>query len=1297
MSRRWSVLALLAIIGAGLLAIFATQRPVHSQVPRSAVAPLAELRLRIAWGGGEPRVWRGAVSVSQGELSQPRLLGIEADEPGSIWQSGSMLRIDQPRPRSYDGVDVTIRAPLDATLTIDLHPLDEKPNEVSSVRIPMREMVNNYYNGELDALGNRLLVRRDSGDMLRVQFDTPSLIVNTGSLIRGRLHPFMLPAEPGTEVQLRLSVTGARDDRVIWSDRRDVRLDASGSAEELGFEFNAPAEEAAYSLHVEAVKTDLRTRLGLKQTIARRTLQFLALAEAAPSSANNASPNRGVPDSAWAETYSVDLASSDWWSRLARWPLANANAQPFSSGESTRVSLPTRQGDLQFTVLPPAKLENLPWEAVPLRVDNLGQPHFIEVEFPADAPQILGISILEPNAAGRLVPIGLDSGLFTPEALVTAPSGEVGVHRLVFWPRTKHPLLLITNQSNKHEGYFGKIRLLSGPRQLPAASTAQLPSPGTRRQWLAYFEKPLFLENFGASEALDEWSGRSLDDWQTFHEGVTRLGEYLNYNGQTGAIITVATDGTALFPGESLPATPRFDTGAFFDSSQDPLAKDVLELLLREFDRRDLNLIPSIDFATRIPAIEQLARGGEPDTASLFWIGANGRWLPAELPPDRGRAPYYNLLDPRVQEAMLAIIRETGRRACRHASFQGLGIRLGVDGFAQLPGPEWGLDDQTVARFESETGIALNVGTGSDRFVRRRDLLLGPHLAAWLKWRADQVTAFYDRAARELRELRPDARLYLLATGALASPASRMRFHPVHSERNGVAAALLEAGLSAELLAGNERISFLQPERIQPENSVTENEIAEADAFLATEAREALDSAFAKATGSIFFHPPQEFRLPSFEQASPYPGTSAWVVSQVRPSGFWNQRRLAHLLASRDLRTFAEGGWLLPLGEDEGLNKMLAAFCQLPDAPFATLEGNTQPVVIRTWQSSDRTCCYMVNNSPWPVRVTLQLRSASDPRGQMLDRQGTSFLFRAQGEVAETSFQLGPYDLQGAWLWAADLQVLGARVEVQGGSEVVQRRLEDLTQRVIQLGSHSQPPLPLTNGDFEERTADGKLPGWGTSPGGVIEQFTGRQVARHGNAASLFRAPNGSAYFISDPIPPPPSGRLAVSTWLKLAPSGRQPALRIAIVGELNGQPYYRYAPVGGLDNSSPLKNEWGQYFFHVQDLPTSGLENLRVRFDMMAPGEVAIDDVQIFDKLFSQKELVRLSSLITRAQIDAENGRWSDCLSVLEGYWPKFLLQHVNGGEPTVADTAPAAANSDETARAGLLEQVIPSWLKWR
>ena len=76
------------------------------------------------------------------------------------------------------------------------------------------------------------------------------------------------------------------------------------------------------------------------------------------------------------------------------------------------------------------------WEAYTLSVSPPGRPYVLEVEYPSDVPQTLGLSIIETNAAGTLVPIGLDSGIDVSDEAAAAAAPHWERHRLVFWPRT---------------------------------------------------------------------------------------------------------------------------------------------------------------------------------------------------------------------------------------------------------------------------------------------------------------------------------------------------------------------------------------------------------------------------------------------------------------------------------------------------------------------------------------------------------------------------------------------------------------------------------------------------------------------------------------------------------------------------------------------------------------------------------------------------------------------------------------------------------------------------------------------
>ena len=62
-----------------------------------ASAQNATMRLRMEWGGGPERLWQGKIAVSEGTLSQPHALGIEADValPAGLLGTGQVLLAQQ--------------------------------------------------------------------------------------------------------------------------------------------------------------------------------------------------------------------------------------------------------------------------------------------------------------------------------------------------------------------------------------------------------------------------------------------------------------------------------------------------------------------------------------------------------------------------------------------------------------------------------------------------------------------------------------------------------------------------------------------------------------------------------------------------------------------------------------------------------------------------------------------------------------------------------------------------------------------------------------------------------------------------------------------------------------------------------------------------------------------------------------------------------------------------------------------------------------------------------------------------
>ena len=132
-----------------------------------------DLRVRIAWGGAE-RAWHGTISISDGSLSEPQPLGIEADEPGSMWLDGDSRR--QPKTRHPTAQPARLRRRRRAgrraaparSCSCNFRP-PTIPTGPATIEIPLADLSGEFVNKELDNRGNRLLVMRTPGDSLRVQ------------------------------------------------------------------------------------------------------------------------------------------------------------------------------------------------------------------------------------------------------------------------------------------------------------------------------------------------------------------------------------------------------------------------------------------------------------------------------------------------------------------------------------------------------------------------------------------------------------------------------------------------------------------------------------------------------------------------------------------------------------------------------------------------------------------------------------------------------------------------------------------------------------------------------------------------------------------------------------------------------------------------------------------------------------------------------------------------------------------------------------------------------------------------
>lgn len=1247
---------LLSRVGLALLVAFIAQ-----------TVMAGDIRVRIAWGGGENRLWQGTVTVSEGNLSEPRPLGIEADEPGSMWIDGeSVLRFRQRSPRGYDGVDLLVSAPATAKLYMQFTAADQT-DAPKKIEIPLSDLSGEFVDKELDKRGNRLLVMRTPGDLLRVDFARDHLIFAPGESFAFHVRPRGLSLSPKDKIRISAQLIGGKKE--YWSRQQETWADESAS---VTFDENVPGEEGVYDIVITAATSAnwsraVRQPLSWRKTLAERRVQIVVIDPRPPVFAG--------PSKKYYEVLEIDPANPRWYEKLPklnipqlqlpRAKLPKSWQGPLGNGCQRTIS--NALGDM-VELKPNSESPDASWEAYWLPIDYPGRPHILEVEYPSDVPQTLRISILEPNANGRLAPLEVGGGFDNPEKIVTADAKpRLLRYRMVFWPRTSTPLLFVSNGRDRSPAVYGKIRVLGMDKHLHGSRPAGFES--NRRLLAAYLDRPLLGENFSGEESLDLWSGRCLHDWRTFHKSGSRLVEYLQHAGFNGLMLSVLSDGSAIYPSDRLQPTPRFDTGTFFASAQDPVRKDVVEMVMRIFDRENMQLIPTVEFAAPLPELENLLRRGGREAEGIAWIGPDGKTLNETRPSRRGLAPYYNLLHPRVQEAALGVLRELLVRYAHHPSFSGLAVRLSAGGYAQLPGPEWGLDDATMARFERDTNIRVPFG-GENRFAHRAAMLAeDQHRRAWLQWRAAELGKFYRRAAAELAAIRPDARLYLLGADMLGGPALEAELRPSLPKKTTIAASLLRVGIDARYLHDDSgKIVLLQPKQIVPHG-----DLGRRAAELEIERSPDFNTCFKgfNVPGCFFHHRSSEIQIDSFNAKSPFEPGETWIVSQPTPADSANRRRFVRGLAALDARVMVDGGWVLPIGDEQSLSDLTAAYRALPDVPFQTVGGEqagnaSRSALCRWCLHGGRTYLYVVNDTPFPTTARIHVEAVSGCRVEELTgRRKIEPLNPEATSGLYWEVRLEPYDLV-----AVRFSDPGARFS--NPAVVWPKTIDDqLATNIRLLGARAaalRNPTPsnvVSNPDFEQTPGKSEdIPGWAITNRKDVSIKLDESEYHGGRQSIKLHSYKSIACLVSRPFAPPTTGRLTISVWLRTSDSLRQPPLRLALEGKLNGRDYYRYAPVGSAAGPDrpvvPILPEWGQYVFQIDDLPLEGLASLRVRFDMMGAGEVWIDDVRTFNLAFTKAEMVELSKLISLADVKLQQRQVGDCIRLLEGYWPRFLEANV-------------------------------------
>ena len=1227
------------------------------------------MRLRISWGGGTERAWVLTARIDGGKIYAPQLLGLTPETPGSAVCQSNELRVTQPLASNYGGVDVTVEGSPSSHLVLEFAPVNAPQQRVART-IQLSELRAGTVSSALDESRNQFSVTRVPGDWLQLEIGRDHLLFEPGEEWRLKFAPRLVPGEAQPWRCTAKLVNARALNPVLETQTWDVELDEYGNAPAIAWSWKVPDREGVYDLIFELEprryqQISFNNSAGSRLT---RRVQLVVLDDQPVAVA--------AQPSEWRPAGTVDSATAskrDW-----RRGFGSRPAGGFLAAGNPLVTGTREVEERKFLELLPGQ-----WQTFHLPVKATGKPHRLEIEYVDQADLTLGFSLLEVDSSGRMQVFGSDSGIVQrPEPGVTAERPAVRTHVVEFWPSTSQPLLLVNNRHATASAALGQIRILAGPDQLPAAANASPTltpglelnqiSPLPHRGRMAFYEFPLFPENFGAEFALDPGSGQLLTDWVTFYQGADRLVQHLRAHGYRGAMLAVVADGSALYPSQLLSGTPRFDSGIYFSTGQDPVRKDVLELLLRMFARAGLELVPVVTLNGHLPGLETAIRDGQADAVLLR--DSNGR-----PPSSQIDAPRYNPLVPRVQQEVQRIVLELLDRYGRHSAFRGVALTCQADTCTQLPGRRWGLDLERVNQFLA-TQQQQPLTTLEELYAEStQQFLFGTAREAWLNFRAEKLTSWYQELERTVRAGSSGGRFYLAGVdlyrvGDLPSLLSPSLQWPID-----LPAALRDLGWDLAQLDRLEHTVLMRPNRVAPVGNLVSERI-EINLAGLEQTRQALSRGGYSASLFVNRAPWSKITPPLGDAAK---GDNELPLLRWQPlslAGAADRQRFAESLAHYDTRLFADGGWLLP--NSPAADAFFLTMAELPDVRFETVSpaSGKSLLTARQVRVGDRWYAYLVNPSPWELRAEVAL--SGSPAAPVRVVPETIPTERRDGNSQTVlNLQLEPFGLVVLSSTATELSLTDFRaVATEGEGDALRTRLRRLQEQLV-AASTPRTWNVLRNPECNP-TTEGEL-GWRFDPRQEREVAIKPDPLRTDNSALHLQSEGSTVWVRSNELPVPETGRLSISVWLRIDPDQPQPPLRIALEADSETPEYYRFARVGSLARedagSETISSEWKQFVVHFDDLPIHTAERCRIGFDLMGPGSIWLDRVEVFDRWFDQNDTKALTQLLAAAgPLLRDQTGWNECRLLLDSYWLRFLGQY-GSPDPAPQPLEPTTTVSSE------------------
>ena len=593
------------------------------------------------------------------------------------------------------------------------------------------------------------------------------------------------------------------------------------------------------------------------------------------------------------------------------------------------------------------------------------------------------------------------------------------------------------------------------------------------------------------------------------------------------------------------------------------------------------------------------------------------------------------------------------------------------------------MDDDTFTRFVHDTfgpetaeeipGLGT---TDPNRFAARSKYLSGVGRMPWLMWRSRAIANLYAELADAVRNVSPGATLALTtpalhggAAGAEARRVDLAGLAPSQAWRSvgldlqtwptaaGAPIVLRGVELSADPLAHDLATSPDLDARLagQPHRGMlltTDPETADLQPGLAVRGP-AGEGASDPAAGS---DPAEETRT-GWDRPSNVLTLSALPLGD----GIAADEPLGHALAAIDAH------WVILAvpaiaGHEERVRRFSTVLRALPAWPSQpVLVGGDQKdygVAVRTLSDPSQTFLAIANDTPYPIRLAGNLNAPASGSVEDLGRN-LRLVPQAVPGGRQLVIDLLPYGVSAIRVGAPKVQITEIRpYPSEAVLTSMEARYRELSVQLARLNRGSRggigeppnsgfepehPPIQQTqnalNGATSPPSPEQVGGGWKFVGGAGCTMGIDAANPHSGQGSLKLTAPAVPASVTSGDFVPSSASSMMIQAYFRSEPPDVQ--VRLWIEGEVGGQPYLRRTEFA-------IPAAWELRAVRATDLPAGGLDSARLRFELISPGTLWIDDLHVVGE--TTPKAVRLNAQRTllaalqayRAQHYAEFARLS-------------------------------------------------------